>query len=116
MIRLAADEDINRRIVHGLRRRLPSIDLVRVQEAGLAATKDPAVLEWAAKETRVLVTHDKSTMIGFAYDRIKQGRPMRGLIVVRQDLSLATVIEDLFLIAELSLESDWEDKVRYLPL
>jgi hypothetical protein len=36
MLRLAADENFNADIVRGLRRRLPELDIVRVQDAGLS--------------------------------------------------------------------------------
>lgn len=36
MLRLATDEDFNNRIVRGLLRRQPDLDILRVQGAGLA--------------------------------------------------------------------------------
>jgi hypothetical protein len=48
MIRFLSDEDFNRRILRGLRRRLPALDVVRVQDVGLIARPDTEVLEWAA--------------------------------------------------------------------
>jgi len=35
MLLFLSDEDFNRRIVRGLRRRLPHLDVVRVQDVGL---------------------------------------------------------------------------------
>ncbi len=43
-----ADEDFNRRILRGLRRRLPLLDIVRAQDVGLITRPDTKVLEWAA--------------------------------------------------------------------
>ena len=80
MLPLAADESLSGRIIRGLRRRLPNVDLVTAREAGLAGRPDPEVLEWAASEGRVLVTEDENTMIGFARDRVKAGLPMPGVI------------------------------------
>lgn len=60
MLRFAADENFNNDIVRGLRRRMPDLDIVRVQEAGLSGAIDTDVLEWAAREGRVLLTHDVS--------------------------------------------------------
>lgn len=62
MLRLATDEDFNNRILRGLIRRKPELDIVRVQDAGLLARGDDEVLEWAATENRVLLTHDVTTM------------------------------------------------------
>lgn len=66
MLRLAADENFNVDIVRGLLRRLPDLDIVHVQDAGLSGADDPAVLEWVARDGRVLLTHDISTLVGFA--------------------------------------------------
>ena len=55
MLRLAADENFNMHIVNGILRRLPDVDIVRVQDAGLAGSDDPTVLNWAASEGRVLL-------------------------------------------------------------
>ena len=62
MLRFLADENFNHDIVRGVLRRLPSLDLVRVQDAGLRETNDPAILEWAATEHCVRLTHDANTM------------------------------------------------------
>ena len=53
---LAADENLNNDIIRGVLRRNPDIDIVRVQDAGLSGADDPAVLAWAAREGRVLIT------------------------------------------------------------
>jgi len=62
MLRLATDEDFNNRILRGLLRRNPALDIVRVQDVGLTGKSDAEVLEWAAREGRVLLTHDVTTM------------------------------------------------------
>jgi hypothetical protein len=68
MLPMAADENFNNEILRGLRRRDPSLDIVRVQDAGLSGADDPTVLEWAASQQRVLLTHDVSTMTAHAYE------------------------------------------------
>jgi hypothetical protein len=49
MIAFAADENFNYDIVRGLRRRLPDVDVISVQESGLTGADDPTILEWAAR-------------------------------------------------------------------
>lgn len=116
MLRFAADENFNNDIVRGLRRRKPNLDIVRVQEAGLSGAVDTDVLEWAAREGRVLLTHDVSTMTRYAYERVEAGLAMPGVLQVSRDDSLTLVIEDILLIADCSIDGEWEDQVRYLPL
>lgn len=66
MISLLADEDFNARIVRGLRRLIPEISVLSVQEAKLAGTPDAEILDHAADDGRVLLTHDVNTMVAAA--------------------------------------------------
>lgn len=63
-VRFLADADLNKAIVTGVVRREPSVDFMTAQAAGLRGMKDPEVLELAAKEERILVSHDAGTMPG----------------------------------------------------
>jgi len=87
MLRLAIDENLHNDIVRGLLRKLPSLDIVRVQDAGLTGRDDPTILAWAATELRVLVTHDVATLVGYAYERVTRGEPMPGVIEIGTDLA-----------------------------
>jgi predicted nuclease of predicted toxin-antitoxin system len=116
MLRLAADENFNGDIVRGLLRRNPQVDIVRVQDVGLSGANDPTVLEWAAIENRVVVTHDVSTLAGHAFARVTAGQRMPGVFAVRSTGSISHTIEDLVLLSECSLEGEWEGRVQFLPL
>jgi hypothetical protein len=116
MLRFAADENFNNDIVRGVRRRNPHVDIVRVQDAGLSGADDPAVLEWAAQAGRVLLTHDVATMTRYAYERVHKGLPMPGVFEVTRKVPIRVAIEELLLIAECSLEDEWQGQLRYLPL
>jgi hypothetical protein len=116
MVRFAADENLNRNITRGLVRRNPEIDVVSIQEVGLVGADDAAVLAWAAAQQRVLLSHDVTTLTRHAYERTRNGQPMPGVFEVSQALSVGQVIEDLLLVAECSLDDEWEGQVRYLPL
>jgi hypothetical protein len=116
MLRLAADENFNNNIVRGLLRRNPALDIVRIQDVGLSGVDDPQVLNWAAQEGRILLTHDVTTMTQHAYERIQAGLPMPGLFEVSRAVSVGRAIEDILLLAECSLDGEWEGQIRYLPL
>jgi len=116
MLLLAADENFNNDIVRGVLRRNPHMDIVRVQDAGLSGAIDGVVLDWAAREGRVLLTHDVATLTRSVYDRVKDGLPMPGVFEVGQSLAIRTAIEDILLLVELSLPGEWEGQIRYLPL
>jgi hypothetical protein len=68
MLALAVDENFNNDTVRGILRRKPDLNIVRVQDAGLSGAEDPTVLEWAARQRRVIFTHDASTMTHHAYN------------------------------------------------
>ena len=72
-MKFAADENFDNDILRGLFRVLPNLDMVRVQDAGLSGIEDPEVLEWCARENRILLTHDVRTITKFAYDRLEAG-------------------------------------------
>jgi hypothetical protein len=110
MRRFAADENFNADIVRGLLRRLPDLDIVRVQDAGLSGADDPAVLEWAAREGRIVLTHDISTSVGFVLERIASGRPMPGVFAARSSGPIGSTIEDLVLLAECSVHEEWDGR------
>ena len=82
--RFLADHDLNEHIIDGVRRRAPMIEFLRARDLGLAGRPDPEVLECAAAEGLILVSHDVNTMPGHAYARMGVGRPVAGLLMVRQ--------------------------------
>lgn len=116
MLRFAADENFNNDIVRGLLRRKPDLDIVRVQDVGLTGANDPTILEWAAQEGRVLLTHDVTTITRYAYERVRMGKLMPGVFEVSRQVPIGVAIDDILLIAEYSLPGEWEGEVRYLPL
>lgn len=116
MIRFLLDENFNGKIARGLRARQPDVDMIRVQDTELSGADDPALLEWAAKEGRILLTHDLDTMTKYANERIAQGLPLAGVIFVRDTLPVAKVIDDLLAILGASEASEWENRTDFLPL
>ena len=116
MLRFAADEGFRASIVDGLRLLNPDIDIVTVQERSLRTAPDPVVLEWAASEGRVLLTHDTRTMRRFAYERVLNREPMPGVVIVLWTYPIGSAVEELALMAGATLEGELENQVRYLPL
>ena len=118
MIKLATDEDFNNRILRGVRRQLQGLDIVRVQDALTREDRndDRKVLEWTAAEQRVLLTHDVTTMRQHAETRVAGGLPMPGVFEVSQFFPIGQAIEEILLLAQCSLEGEWEGQIRFLPL
>ena len=116
MVLLLIDENLNHRILRGLRRAAPALDYVIAQNLGLRGAVDPEVLARAADARRIVVSHDLRTIPKYAYERIKAGRPMPGVIAIPDALPIGQAIEELILIVECAQASDLENRVLYLPL
>ena len=116
MLRLLIDENFDHRILRGLLSRLPDLDHVIAQHAGLTGTEDPKLLEWAAGQSRVLVTHVIQTIPKFAYDRIKNGEPMPGVIAVPKRVTIGDAVAELLIIIECTISNELENTVKFLPL
>lgn len=114
--RFLADENIDPDLVLGLRRRVEGIDIVRVQDVGLRTVDDPEILQWAANESRIVISHDIKTMPSFAGERLSTGLPMPGVILLRSTLSLAHAIDVLAAVAGASNAEEWNNQIAYLPL
>jgi hypothetical protein len=116
MLRLVSDENFNGDIVRGLLRRQADLDLVRVQAVGLMQTPDAQILEWAAVQGRVLLSHDVSTVPPVAYQRVGSGKAMPGVFIVSDRMPTGQAIEEiLFLSLDVELV-EWNDQVLFLPL
>ena len=64
----------------------------------------------------MLLTHDVSTITKHAYERVAAGKSMPGVFEVAREISIGEAIEDILLIAECSINGEWEGQIRYLPL
>lgn len=82
MLRLLIDENFSHLILRGLQRTLPLLDFVLVGQVGLAGANDFVLLQWAAQNNRVIVTHDIRTMVPDARQLVANGEPIAGLIFV----------------------------------
>lgn len=116
MLKLVSDENFNADILRGLYRRRPALDVVRVQDVGLSAAPDPGVLAWAAREHRIVLTHDRDTMPNFAYDRVRAGEPLPGVFLVSDLMPIGQAIDELLLALECLAPEECKDQVTFFPL
>lgn len=114
-IRFLADAALDYAIVQGVRRREPSIDFKSANDAGLEGLPDDQVLEIAAREGRVLVSHDKRTMPVHFAARIRLGLRSPGVLLAVPRATVGEVVESLLIIWSASSESEWTDQIHYLP-
>src|SRR5713226_3912960 len=115
-IRFQADADFNQIIVNAIARRYPEIDFRTATVAGLAGLKDADVLALAARDNRILITHDHSTMPRHFGEFIR-ATPSPGLIVVpQQSLPVREVVDALILIWAVTQPEEWVNRIAYLPI
>lgn len=116
MLELLADENFKDQIVSGLRRRLPTLDLSTARQHGLLGATDPEILEWAAHEHLVVLTHDVRTMGRYAFARIEAGELMPGVIEIPSLMPIGQAIEELVLFVQVVEPREIRGRVVRLPL
>lgn len=110
-----ADADLDGRVLRGLRRVAPEIDIRTAADAGLAGLEDPDVLQIAAASGRVLVSQDRRTMPRhFAHFSAAKWSP--GVILLREAIPIPAAIEELVLIWTVSEAKEWTGRLVWIPL
>lgn len=116
MLRLVADENFNDDVLRGLLQLEPRLDVVRVRDCNLEGATDPELLEWASRESRIIISHDRRTLAPFAYERVRLGLSVYGVFIVDDWMPIAGAIGDLFIAPCCSNDGEWMDQVLYIPL
>ncbi len=114
-LRFQADADFNGAILRGVLRREPELDIQTAEIAGLRRLSDPEVLAVAARDGRVLLTHDQRTMPRHFGEFIAT-ETSPGVLIVPQRLSIAVAVADIVLIGSSMDAAEWTNTIRYLPL
>ena len=94
---------------------MPAIDFRTATAAGLGALNDQDVLARAARDDRILVTHDQTTMPRHFGEFVRAQRSP-GLLVVPQHLGVRQVADDLILIWTATEADEWVNRVVFLPI
>jgi hypothetical protein len=114
-VRFQADNDLKFAIVKAVRRREPAIDFASAREAGLEGVGDPELLERAARDNRVLVSHDRRTMLNHFRNHLAAGKPSPGLLVVSQGTPIGLVVEAIVLVWAVTDPTELRDQAYHLP-
>ncbi len=116
MLRLLADENFNGDIVRGLWLRQPDLDIVRVQDVGLAGAEDPDILTWAAENNRIVLTHDRATMSDHAYERLAAGHSLAGIFILNDRFPVGRAIDEILLLDACSEQAERRGRAVRVPL
>ncbi len=114
-VRFQADADLDGRILRGLRRAAPEIDIRTAADAALAGLKDPEVLRIAADTRRILVSQDRRTMPAH-FARFSASAQSPGVILLREAIPISTAIEELVLIWAATDAEEWIGRLVWIPL
>ena len=112
-LRFLADENIERAIVTGLRRLHAHINCLTAREAGTLGLSDPDVLAFAAKENRILFSHDIQTMPHHFGTHLAQGLHSAGVIIIPQTMPIQQVIETLYIVWNASTPEEWINTIEF---
>jgi hypothetical protein len=115
LIRYQADADLHYRIVVAARRREPAVDFTSAADSELKGISDPEVLEIAASQGRILITHDRQTMLEQFRRRLEDGKSSPGVFLVSQFAPLGPVVEALVMVWAASEAVEWRNQVHHLP-
>lgn len=115
-MRLLADENFHGDIVRGLLRVEPKLDLLSVQDTEVYQASDADVLAYAAVENRILLTHDVQTLTRYAYERVREGLAMPGVIEVAHDIAIGQAIEEILIVVVTSTPEQLSNQIIYIPL
>lgn len=114
-IRYQADADLNQAIVTAVLRQQPTIDFQTASSAKLQGLNDSEVLALAAKQQRILVTHDRKTMPTYFAEFIALHQSA-GVLIVSKKLTIEVVAEELVLIWSASSAEEWINRIAKIPL
>jgi hypothetical protein len=78
-------------------------------------TQDRALLLWAEKEDRVVVTRDWSSMLTHLADHLQSGGHSPGVVLVRRRIKVDQLLFELALLAHALDPSELLDQYRYVP-
>jgi hypothetical protein len=93
------------------------IDAVRVGDPNdlPLRTPDPAILIWAEREARVLVTDDRKSMPRHLLDHLRFGQHSPGIFIIRSQSTIPQLISFLATVAQSSDASEWADLITFIP-
>ena len=113
-VRFQAEADLRQAIVSGLARRRPDLDFQSANRANLEGIRDSEVLAIAAREGRVLVTHDRK-MMPTEFGQFILSRQSSGVLILSQKLPTSEAIDELILVWEASIAEEWNNQIMTLP-
>ncbi len=115
MLLFQADNDLKSAIVKAVRQLEPSIDFATAKEGRLDGLSDPEVLDLAMAGGRVLVTHDRRTMLNHFRNHLAEGKWSPGLLVVAQGTHIRLAAEAIITLWAVTQPGELTNQAYHLP-
>ncbi len=113
-MKLLADENFKGAVVRELKKRKPELEIIRAQDTALFQAPDPILLEWAAQNDYIVLSHDVQTLVGFAYQRVAEALPMPGLCIISSRTDIGVALKVLLLWIETAKSEEMQNQVIFL--
>ena len=113
-VRFQADNDLRKAILRSALRCESQLDFRSAQSALLEGVRDSEILALAARDGRILVSHDFQTMPRH-FREFTEREHSPGVLLISQDLPIGEAVASLPLIWEASTPSDWEGRLWLVP-
>jgi predicted nuclease of predicted toxin-antitoxin system len=112
------DENVNPVYVNQLRRRYLDLVVWAIGEPNtpLKGTLDPEILLWCEVNNFILVTNNRTSMPVHLADYLNQNHHIPGIFILNPAMSIGETIEELIVLAECSLEAEYQDQIIHLPI
>jgi hypothetical protein len=116
VLRFVLDEHVNPAVVAAVHALEPAVDVVLVRDVGLRSQPDPVLIAWATRAARLIVTHDRRTLIRDAYAQLAAGVAFPGVVAYSGQSSIGKLAEDIVMVAVTHTPEQAENQVFYSPL
>ena len=94
-----------------------AIDVVRVgdPDGPPSGASDPAIIAWAHNHGRIVVSHDKNTLIGHHEAFVTDGNTTPGLFIVQRGHSVSRLVEFLVLVGHCGEPHEYASRTQWVP-
>ena len=77
---------------------------------------DADILDWIEQTGHIIVSRNRRTMPIHLREHLAQGKHIPGMLLLKKQISIRELIEELLLIWHASEPEEYQDHIRYLPL
>lgn len=118
MARYLIDENLAPAYQTQLRQRKPDLTVWAIGDPGAPpkGTLDPEILDWCEQHHFILITNNRRSMPIHLSEHLQRGQHSPGIFALKPKASLGSVLDDLMLIAEVDVLSEFRDRIVYIPL